>query len=178
MAYLGLSSPGRTRTAVHHYVRVLPLPLGHRAVILVSGPTQSCTEISSVRSWCLPVGPWARSSGRRGTRTPKRACRRLFSRQVPHPAGCLPCSSCGGWNRTNIKAFRAPRPTVRRPRIIHSRHACHEKARREGLEPSPPASKAGRLPLSDPRLLRVSCGSRTHLASLEGWYLCRSVKDT
>ncbi len=25
---------------------------------------------------------------------------------------------------------------------------------------------------------RVSCGSRTHLTSLEGWHLCRSVKDT
>ncbi len=25
---------------------------------------------------------------------------------------------------------------------------------------------------------RVSCGSRTHLSSLEGWHLCRSAKDT
>ena len=26
-------------------------------------------------------------------------------------------SSCGGWNRTNMKTFRTSRPTVRRPRI-------------------------------------------------------------
>ena len=24
----------------------------------------------------------------------------------------------------------------------------------------------------------MSCGSRTHLPSLEGWHLCRSAKDT
>lgn len=40
-------------------------------------------------------------SGSRGTRTHKRTCRRLFSRQRPHPAGWLPFVeiSSGGWNR-------------------------------------------------------------------------------
>ena len=38
--------------------------------------------------------------------------RHLFSRQVPHPAGWLPLSSCGGWNRTNMKTFRASHPAV------------------------------------------------------------------
>lgn len=27
-------------------------------------------------------------------------------------------------------------------------------------------------------LARVPCGNRTHLASLEGWHLCRSAKGT
>ena len=39
--------------------------------------------------------------------------RHLFSRQAPHPAGWLPLSSCGGWNRTNMKTFRASHPAVR-----------------------------------------------------------------
>ena len=32
----------------------------------------------------------------------------LFSRQVPHPAGCLPTASCGGRNRTCDLRFRKP----------------------------------------------------------------------
>ena len=86
--------------------------------------------------------------------------------------------AAGGWNRTNIKAFRAPRPTVRRPRINHSRHARLEKARGVGVEPTLPGSKPGGLPLADPRSEGVPCGSRTRLASLEDWNLCRSVKGT
>ena len=39
--------------------------------------------------------------------------RHLFSRQAPHPAGWLPWSSCGGWNRTNMKTFRASHPAIR-----------------------------------------------------------------
>lgn len=38
-----------------------------------------------------------------------------------------------------------------------------------------------RVPASESRrdsVTRVSCGSRTHLSSLEGWHLCRSAKDT
>lgn len=34
LAYLGQSSPGRTRTADCHLVRVLPLPLGYRTMFL------------------------------------------------------------------------------------------------------------------------------------------------
>jgi hypothetical protein len=44
---------------------------------------------------------------------PQTAVRRhLFSRQGPHPARWLPLSSCGGWNRTNMKTFRASHPAV------------------------------------------------------------------
>jgi hypothetical protein len=73
--------------------------------------------------------------------------RHLFSRQVPHPAGSLPFSSCGGWNRTNIKTFRASHPAVRRPR----KNQSMSKARGEGVEPPQPGSKPGGLPLADPR---------------------------
>jgi hypothetical protein len=81
------SSPGRTRTAVHLLVREPPSPLGHRAVFVVSGPTGNCTRIASVRSWCLPVGSWARQSGRRGTRTPKRTL----------PPAAFKAASSSGW---------------------------------------------------------------------------------
>ena len=46
-------------------------------------------------------------------------CRRLFSRQVPHPAGWLPFvqSSSGGWNRTNglLVQSQASLPTATTP---------------------------------------------------------------
>ena len=129
------------------------------------------------------------------TRTHKSPCDHLFSRQVLHPAGCHPSASCGGWNRTNIKAFRAPRPTVRRPRIKYSRHARLEKARGVGVEPTLPGSKPGGLPLADPRSEGVPCGSRSSVRPtafglfsslslgglscwLEAWNLCRSAKGT
>ena len=53
-----------------------------------------------------------------------------------------------------------------------------QTARGEGVEPSSPGSKPGSLPLADPRSIRVPCGSRTHLARLEAWNLCRSAKGT
>ena len=55
------------------------------------------------------------------------------------------------------------------------------QVRGEGLEPPSPGSKPGSLPLADPRSRHqqgVPCGSRTRLASLEGWDLCRSAKGT
>ena len=56
-------------------------------------------------------------------------------------------------------------------------------ARGEGFEPSPSASKAGGLPLADPRSLDfvpllVPCGREVRLARLEAWGLCRSAKGT
>ena len=83
-------------------------------------------------------------------------------------------SSCGGWNRTNIRAFRAPRPTVERPR-----RSCFASSggrnRTYGLLVQSQAS----LPTATtPEYSRVPCGSRTRLASLVGWNLCRSAKDT
>ena len=66
--------------------------------------------------------------------------------------------NCGGWNRTNIRAFRAPRPTVRRPRINRSRHADLDKVRGGGVEPPLPGSKPGGLPLADPRSKECPAG--------------------
>lgn len=67
-------------------------------------------------------------------------------------------------------------------------HGCLQ-VRGEGIEPPSPGSKPGGLPLTDPRsvslyarvprpTLRVGARSRTRLASLEGWHLCRSAKGT
>ena len=103
----------------------------------------------------------------------------LFSRQAPHPAGCLPFVSCGGRNRTCVRTVqsRQPVPAQAPPhRLFETRSS--RQARGEGFEPSPPGSKTGGLPLADPRSQGVPCGSRTHLASLEGWNLCRSAKST
>ncbi len=104
--------------------------------------------------------------------------RRLTTQHWTFVFGHWSFPSCGGWNRTNIKAFRAPRPTVRRPRIKQPRHARLEKARGAGIEPTLPGSKPGGLPLADPRSEGVPCGSRTRLARLEAWNLCRSAKGT
>ncbi len=95
---------------------------------------------------------------------------------------------CGGWNRTNdllgqsqVLRTSSNHPAVlsmnresgtakasgRRIRTGHRREerwsACFKgRSRRAGISGSP----------------RVPCGNRTHLASLEGWRLCRSAKGT
>ena len=58
--------------------------------------------------------------------------------------------------------------------------ALVHRARGRGFEPLSPDSKSGSLPLADPRMswLRVPCGNRTRLSSLEGWRLCRSANGT
>ena len=58
--------------------------------------------------------------------------------------------------------------------------ALTSQARGRGFEPLSPDSKSGSLPLDDPRIssLRVPCGNRTRLSSLEGWRLCRSANGT
>ena len=101
----------------------------------------------------------------------------LFGTPNKTPDPFLTAASGGEGNRTQ-----------RRLLARHSRHlgTCAPdrnaraviRARGEGVEPSQPASKAGGLPLADPRRQRVSCGSRTHLAGLEDRDLCRSAKDT
>ena len=120
-----------------------------------------------------------------GLEPPSGPCRRLFSRQVPHPAGCLPTASCGGWNRTNIKAFRAPRLTVRRPRrrsISPTRVGATVFAKSSGGRNRTCGlliqSQASLPAATTPDQPRVPCGNRTRLASLEGWSLCRSAKGT
>ncbi len=56
------------------------------------------------------------------------------------------------------------------------------KLRGAGIEPTSRRSKRLVLPLDDPASVlvcaKVPCGSRTHLARLEAWNLCRSVKGT
>ena len=88
-------------------------------------------------------------------------------------------------HRTNIKAFRAPRLTVRRPRkrSINPTHvgasvfaqSSGGRNRTYGIlvqgQVSLPAATTPDQP-------RVPCGNRTRLASLEGWSLCRSAKGT
>ena len=79
--------------------------------------------------------------------------RHLFSRQGPHPAGWLPFFDCGGWNRTNMKTFKASHPAVRCIRI------GTVLARGEWVEPPSPGSEPGSLPLADPRSCsRAPCG--------------------
>ena len=55
--------------------------------------------------------------GSRGTRTPKSRERPTVFKTASS-SGRMASVSCGGWNRTNTKTFRASRPTVRRPRSI------------------------------------------------------------
>jgi hypothetical protein len=101
--------------------------------------------------------------------------------------------SCGSWNRTNIKTFRASRPTVRRSR--NCCFFCYRPALGRHWRPSSVASSGGRnrtygiliqsqasLPTATTPewncIFKVPCGNRTRLASLEGWNLCRSAKGT
>ena len=116
-AYLGTSGPGRTRTADRHLVRVLPSPLGYRTVFIPVESPGVAPESPACHAgvFLLDRDPMKRKPW---DSNPQAASgRHLFSGQAPHPAGWLPSSSCGGWNRTNIKTSRTSRPTVRRPRI-------------------------------------------------------------
>ena len=138
------------------------------------GSNQSCCQLHQGRVVI---------SGRRGTRTPKRLApppvfktgsssgrmpsvvfhklRGLESNQRP------PGSEPGVTTSSNYPGSSLSRDTIK-----------SRQARGEGIEPSLPGSKPGGLPLADPRSQGVPCGSRTHLASLEGWNLCRSAKGT
>jgi hypothetical protein len=121
-----------------------------------------------------------------GLEPPRDSRRHLFSRQAPHPAGCLPYFiSSGGWNRTNglLVQSQASLPAATTP--DHSRFngkqahtwfasSCGGRNRTCGLLVQSQAS----LPTATTPQLRVPCGSRTRLARLEAWSLCRSAKDT
>ena len=133
-------------------------------------------------------------SGRRGTRTPKRLApppvfktgsssgrmpsvsprklRGLESNQRP------PGSEPGVTTNSNYPGSFQSRDTLR-----------PEEVRGEGLEPSPPASRAGRLPLADPRECHdhrcaavpgVEPASPADQPSVSArtWSLCRSAKGT
>ncbi len=92
-------------------------------------------------------------------------------------SSALRSSSCGSWNRTNITTFRASHPTVRR-----SRKSCFSSGGRNRTYELVAQRQAITTNSDDPGIFictwRVPCGSRTHLASLEGWHLCRSAKGT
>ena len=136
------------------------------------GWNQSCCQLHQGRTVL---------SGRRGTRTPKRlAPPPVF--KTGSSSGRMP-STCQKAAVAGIEPasgrFRAASPYQHRPhRIGCSRHVRRKKARGEGIEPPLPGSKPGGLPLADPRSQGVPCGNRTHLARLEAWNLCRSVKGT
>ena len=93
-----------------------------------------------------------------GLEPPSGPCRHLFSRQVPHPAGCLPLANkLRGLESNQRPPGSEPGVTTSSnyPGSLLSRDTRKSpQARGEGFEPSPPASKAGRLPLADPRSLR------------------------
>ena len=94
--------------------------------------------------------------------------------------------SCGSWNRTNgllvqsqasLPAATVPHRSPLELTSIPCRGSPSSGGRNRtyGLLVQSQAS----LPTATtPECLRVTCGSRTHLASLEGWNLCRSVKGT
>ncbi len=87
------------------------------------------------------------------------------------------CRSCGSWTRTSITAFRAPRPAIERSRIGFLFEPS-SKLRVQESNPRRRGSKPRRSTNRHPAMKRVPCGSRTRLARLEAWNLCRSAKGT
>ena len=75
-------------------------------------------------------------------------------------------------NQRLLVQSQGSRPTATAPELSRLSFTI----RGGGLEPRIAGFKV-RYPTIR-RSPRVSCGSRTHLPSLEGWHLCRSVKDT
>src|SRR5688500_7564143 len=66
--------------------------------------------------------------------------------------------SCGGWNRTNIKTFKASRPTVRRPRNRRAMTQITESALRESNPPRQ-LGRLGPLPLGQEHIRSAACGT-------------------
>ena len=117
-----------------------------------------------------------------GLEPPSGPCRHLFSRQVPHPAGCLPCASCGSWNRTNglLVQSQALLPTVTVPHrtctTTHMRSHGSHRAAGAGVEPADTRFKAAYFYRQKlPRNLRIrgTGGTRTHDPVLNRHPLCR-----
>ena len=93
--------------------------------------------------------------------------------------------SCGSWNRTNglLVQSQASLPTATIPHDVASRTRCPctlciDQLGEQESNLRTPGSKPGGLPASRSRIGRVPCGSRTRLARLEAWSLCRSAKGT
>ena len=197
-----MSDPCGNRTRLTNVRGWRPEPIDERAILFSSAPGRSRTCKARRRvgysHLSLPMlgHGTVNQGGSRGTRTHKRlmaaTClpskflirpdgfRRQRHQKVPG-VGIEPTTSCD--HRC------ASVPGVRRhyqqqlPRIVHrSDTTAVPEVRGEGVEPPSPGSKPGGLPLADPRSRhqqeKVPCGSRTRLASLEGWHLCRSAKGT
>ena len=166
------------------------LPLDHGAAFLKWTHRESHPDLqrAELASSCWTMSPISALSGRRGTRTPKRlAPPPVFG--TGSSSGRMPSvfhKLRGLESNQRPPHFRARRHYQQQlPRIVwNQRHvvcvAVRVSARGGGVEPPSPGSKPGGLPLADPRSssCRVPCGSRTRLARLEAWHLCRSAKGT
>ena len=88
-----------------------------------------------------------------------------------------PTLRVGARSQTQLPTVATPGQVMRR---TERGWLSLRQARGRGFEPLSPDSKSGSLPLADPRIssLRVPCGNRTRLSSLEGWRLCRSANGT
>ena len=92
------------------------------------------------------------------------------------------CSSCGSWNRTNglLVQSQASLPTATIPH--RSANQDNERSSRFATRSTPSGNRTRSASFKGSRRdyapERVSCGSRTRLARLEAWSLCRSAKDT
>ena len=99
----------------HRFLGVdqVSLPLDHGTVFVKWSHRESHPDLQHAKlaSSCWTMTPCKRKPW--DSNPQAASCRHLFSRQAPHPAGWLPLSSCGGWNRTNMKTFRASHPAVR-----------------------------------------------------------------
>ena len=154
-----MSSPGGTRTPDRLLVREQPSPLGHRTMLLLSGLTglapRSLACDASI--FLLDDEPVLRS-GSRETRTHKRlASPPVFKTgSSSEPDDFRPVASCGSWNRTNglLVQSQASLPTATVPQWLllcsTTRMSCMVRSSSgEGIEPTPPGSKPGSLPLAD-----------------------------
>ena len=162
------SSPGRIRTVDPLFVRQVPSPLGHRTMLLfverrpwdsnpqVFRPAVFKTASSPIRVTSVS---YEQSTGDRN-----RTCGLLRPTSGWCPEPDATTNSCYPGSGAKYTAM-----------LAHT-----SQARGRGFEPLSPDSKSGSLPLADPRIssLRVPCGSRTRLSSLEGWRLCRSANGT
>ncbi len=124
-----------------------------------------------------------------GLEPPNGSRRRLFSRQVPHPAGCLPSASCGSWNRTNgllrptLRVGARSQASLPTATVPHRRcsitlmpsQGSHQAAG-AGVEPADTWFKATyfyRQKLPRNQTTRGTGGTRTHAPVLNRHPLCR-----
>ena len=91
------------------------LPLDHGTVIKwTHWELHPDLKRAELVSSCWTMSPFA--GGSRGTRTHKSHARPTVFKTGSSSGRMTSVRSCGSWNRTNIKTFRASRPTVRRSR--------------------------------------------------------------